>query len=433
MVDLILRRGDIQGRAAMGSGAIWGQTIANVGSSIGQGLERRNEQKKVNAQEDARLRTETALGEAFERPELWEDPQLAIKTFAAAGVPVKEAFGYVKSMQDFRGLQETPDPDKARASLPGIARYFLALSPEGRAGAYPALRKTLIASQLGGEQDYPPGWSEEMIPQVEALAQLEKQAAPPTPGSREELAGLDPESPEYAKSIADTRALAEAGRAAPTALPREAEWALVPGDPTQERNKFTGEVRPSQVKPEPAEEPYLPEEGIVLSTVPMADKNRIQKLAHDRGLPAFSSAAAQQKGMTLAAIYAEAVELKTLLDDPDVKFSIGPFMGRITETGGKLLGLPPKVRRTAQLMYGLSDTELRKRSGAQINDKEMMRLLRFTTDPTKPLDHNTTAVDGLIGASSRDYKALSGVDLPGFGAEVESTDTGGTDEEPPDA
>jgi hypothetical protein len=51
-----------------------------------------------------------------------------------------------------------------------------------------------------------------------------------------------------------------------------------------------------------------------------------------------------------------------------------------------------------QLMISLSDTELRKRSGAQINEKEMQRILQFATDPTRPLDHNQAAVPGLQSA-----------------------------------
>ena len=62
-------------------------------------------------------------------------------------------------------------------------------------------------------------------------------------------------------------------------------------------------------------------------------------------------------------------------------------------------------------MTSLSDTELRKRSGAQINEREMQRILRFATDPNRPLGHNTTAVAGLLKSAARDYKALAGIDL----------------------
>ena len=347
MVDLILRRGDIQGRAAMGSGAIWGQTIANVGSSIGQGLERRNEQKKVNAQEDARLRTETALGEAFERPELWEDPQLAIKTFAAAGVPVKEAFGYVKSMQDFRGLQETPDPDKARASLPGIGRYFLALSPEGRAGAYPALRKTLIASQLGGEQDYPPGWSEEMIPQVEALAQLEKQAAPAAVGSPAWMMNATPEEKEA--YLANETAQAGATRAPEAPPSRESEWALVPGDPTQERSKFTGDVRPSGVQPKASGKAPDPVWGTASTD---AERKRV--------------------GVTRTGL-AKLSEWKTWAEDnPDL---IGPIEGRKTLLQQKTgIGATVETGKKKAQMAILRNAVLNALSGAAVNPQEFERL-----------------------------------------------------------
>jgi hypothetical protein len=77
----------------------------------------------------------------------------------------------------------------------------------------------------------------------------------------------------------------------------------------------------------------------------------------------------------------------------------------------KVKDLNPDVQDALQLMTQLSDTELRRRSGAQINAQEMQRMLRFTTDPNKPMGHNTRAVNNMIASSSRDHKALSGVAL----------------------
>ena len=123
----------------------------------------------------------------------------------------------------------------------------------------------------------------------------------------------------------------------------------------------------------------------------------------------------------ITGIVADAQELDTLLSTEKVKAAIGPGAGRWTQLKGKFVDLDPDVQRAIQLMTSLSDTELRKRSGAAINEKEMQRILRFATDPNRPIGHNTTAINGLLKSGARDYKALSGVDISGGALEPDAS------------
>jgi hypothetical protein len=76
----------------------------------------------------------------------------------------------------------------------------------------------------------------------------------------------------------------------------------------------------------------------------------------------------------------------------------------------------------------LSDSELRKRSGASAGDAEMKRILGFAVSPTMPLGNLKTNLDGMLKAGARDYKALSGIDIglpdeaPAGGAPVQIKD-----------
>jgi hypothetical protein len=125
----------------------------------------------------------------------------------------------VKSIDAFRelreqGQQEAPDPNVAMKHLPHVAETFLGLlTPEERAGWYPTVVETFTNAGLPIAQHLGTEWDEARRPEVEQWLQS---YAPE-------------EEPEK----------------------REAEWMLVPGDPTQERNKFTSEVRASGVRVQP--------------------------------------------------------------------------------------------------------------------------------------------------------------------------------------
>jgi hypothetical protein len=113
---------------------------------------------------------------------------------------------------------------------------------------------------------------------------------------------------------------------------------------------------------------------------------------------------------------------------PKVKAAVGPAAGRWSQFKAKFSDLDPEVQRAIQLMTSLSDTELRKRSGAQINEAEMKRILRFALDPNRPLGHNTTAVAGLLKSADRDFRVLAGQspggESPEFGGEMPGIKSG---------
>lgn len=395
--NLILRRGDIQSRGALVSGNIWGNALRNVGAIAGQALQQREERKNAEAAAEEERQVEEAFGAAFEAPETWESPQAAVKAFTSAGVTPREAFGYAKTMETFKELKAQPDPVKAREGLPGFADMFMRLSPERRAGVWGALRETLLASNVGSEEAWPVEYSPDLDQDIEALRKPETPKAPLT-GEAGYIQRTYGDNPTPEQFLEGRSAFAKAGRA--------------PEGPAEADEGY-----------------YLAPEGVVLSGLPIGDKNKVQRQAREQGIPAFQTGKQQELGILLAGIHAEALELHELLQRPDVAMSIGPFMGNITALAGRVSDeLPPKVRRAAQLMYALSDTELRKRSGAQITEAEMKRLLRFVFDPTRPLDHNILAAEGMLKSSARDYKALSGVDPPGQTAsgDEDADDGGGT-------
>ena len=59
----------------------------------------------------------------------------------------------------------------------------------------------------------------------------------------------------------------------------------------------------------------------------------------------------------------------------------------------------------------LSDSELRKRSGASAGEPEMKRILGFAVQANMPLGNLKTNLKGMLKAAGRDYKALSGVTI----------------------
>ena len=190
MLDLILRRGDIAGQGAARSGMIWGRManqLGQIGSQAYLGHQENKQQEEMalgdaevkQAEQAQAAEKRQRFAQALEAPEVWgDDPMEGVRIFSQFLEP-DEALQTVKTIQGFKQLAEKPDPAKARAELPGMARVILALPPEKRQGAYSAARGVLIASQLGSEEDFTPQWSEEMVPILEAMAQgLDPQKQP---------------------------------------------------------------------------------------------------------------------------------------------------------------------------------------------------------------------------------------------------------------
>jgi hypothetical protein len=405
--------GQERARAAERSGEIWANTIGNLGQQIGGAVQQYGEQKERKKEEEG-LRARDAAGIDFVANWNGEDPKELWTGLARIGGP-EYAAKYGPMAQ---ALKSKPTED-AKTELQGM---YIALegikkmSPEMQGPAWEGFKGRYgpaAVRRLGvSEQILAGAWSPDHLPTIEAVTEplgavlgIKKDKATdatPKAGTFEDfVASKGAVTPE--QKLVARQEWESAGRAP---LKPEKTLAEIEAEAAA-RARGSASVKPA----EGTEELTFNPEGVVLSSFGAKMKNEARRQATERGLPVFETAASQAKGVQLAGIISEAKELDELLKLPEVQASIGPVFGRLAGLQGAVMDLPPNVQRAMQLASSLSDTELRKRSGASITEPEFQRMLKFSTDPKKPLGHNITAVRGLLKAGARDYKALSGVDL----------------------
>jgi len=110
--------------------------------------------------------------------------------------------------------------------------------------------------------------------------------------------------------------------------------------------------------------------------LPTADRNDIEKLVNIRRL------------------------LKEVKDSYAPSYT-GPIQGRLGKLKGELVDLPEKQARFYSAIGNLQDTELRGRSGAQINEQEFKRMLGFLPGETKPDKNFNSRLDLAIGLADK--------------------------------
>src|SRR3990170_724885 len=425
IADLILAAGLARAAGAARSGEIWGDAIARAASGIGGAIadapRLRAESTEREAATAFRKRQMVALERGEQREEavsgalggygqegfdinaavssLPPDAQLGARKIyqelESSRLQADESTAYVlaKGAHIAESLLETPLQD---VGMELVSSYFRQHFPQQVERLEATVKED--PSKLKPLLQHLQGQSERFRKELEARKPKTREIKTRQPGGGERI-----------EIVEDVPGLTRESAPAPEQpLSRiEAEAAA--------RARGTARGKP----PGGDEEMTLSPEGVVLSSYGPTKKSEVRRQAMERGLPVFETAAAQAKGITLAGIVADAKELNDLLADPEVQAAVGPVAGRWAQARGTVMSLPGSVRRALQLMTSLSDTELRKRSGAAISPGEMQRILKFATDPNKPLDHNTMAVSGLLKSAARDYKALSGVDL-GVANEPES-------------
>ena len=425
IADLILAAGQARAAGAARSGEIWGDAIARAASGIGGAIadapRLRAESTEREAATAFRERQMAALERGEQREEavsgalggygqegfdinaavssLPPDAQLGARKIyqelESSRLQADESTAYVlaKGAHIAESLLETPLQD---VGMELVSKYFRQHFPQQMERLEQTVKED--PSKLKPLLQHLQGQSERFRKELEARKPKTREIKTRQPGGGERI-----------EIVEDVPGLTRESAPAPEQpLSRiEAEAAA--------RARGTARGKP----PGGDEEMTLSPEGVVLSSYGPTKKSEVRRQAMERGLPVFETAAAQGKGITLAGIVADAKELNDLLADPEVQAAVGPVAGRWAQARGTVMSLPGSVRRALQLMTSLSDTELRKRSGAAISPGEMQRILKFATDPNKPLDHNTMAVSGLLKSAARDYKALSGVDL-GVANEPES-------------
>jgi hypothetical protein len=122
----------------------------------------------------------------------------------------------------------------------------------------------------------------------------------------------------------------------------------------------------------------------------------------------------QQKYSDFMDLRAKGLRLRELLDDKDVADKLGPFVGSAVDATKEwpLFGQSTKVKEAFDLFTDLSDTELRKRSGAAISPNEYERVTGFTVTPSKQKDSNATNLDRMLDVIDSSLSRMGAERLP---------------------
>src|SRR5574341_22608 len=435
--QMLLEQGDLEAERAQNLWSGIGQTVAGLGQQYGRLREEQAARQEEERKQEGLRARDAAIANVFQS---WDGKDASqLHRALIRHTDPKSALDLAKGAEGLQRLAVAKSPEEASKELVPVARGFKASSPEMRARLYPsAIRPSLAKSGLVPEDQLPSEYGPEVDQFVDYVLGMQ---APQKP-TGEIVETIGPNGEPIKRRVTEQELAAPGGvpvyKPPVKETPVKAAWGQPFNGPdglSYQRNEQTGEIRRTPgvgaKAVEPAPELQLNPEGVVLSGYGIKQKEEARKQARERGLPVFENVTAQTKGVTLAGIAAEAKELANLLEDPNVQGVIGPMLmnpkAALRRVSAGYVDLDPQAQRALQLMSSLSDTELRKRSGASITEPEFQRMLKFSTDPTKPLGHNRTAIRGLLKSSARDYRALSGVDIGGEQAE------GGTDEEPPDA
>lgn len=415
MADLLMAGGDAQAQHAQRMGELWANTLGNIGGIAAGAIQQHQEQK-------AQSKNERALLSALDS---WDDadPQGSAMRLVSVVGP-KEGLRMAEGFNSLRKNATNDDPKTHLATTRAGIQFWEGLSPEGKAQAWGRFRETLAptVSKLGLPVELP----EQYVPEIEDTIRR-------AGGAIDTFLGKEPKAPEKPK-LTNVTVAGPDGRPMEQAFTEEQLRAGVPKyvEPPkpEKREKTLAEIEAeaaarargsASVKPvDGPEELTLSPEGVVLSSFGPKLKNEARRQAAERGLPVFENSSTQTKGMTLKGIVDEAKELADLLEDDAVAAVVGPALTNplkaLRRASGGYVDLDPKAQRALQLAGMLSDSELRKRSGASAGDAEMKRILGFAVSPTMPLGNLKANLQGMLKAGARDYKFLSGVDLLGSSA-----------------
>lgn len=401
--------GEERARAAERAGAIWANAIQGAGQAVAGGFQAYGEQK---AEEKRRTEMAKRDAAAVDFVSQWQgdDPkELMVGLMRIGGPDYAQKFGPVaqalksKPTEDPKSelqgmyvlaqtLQDPNVPDAMKATIWEGAKT--------RVGPVAVKRGLLPAQVFEGE------WTPEHAKVIGAVGSSlgEVLGVKPTPEAKA------PGTHVVGGALVDDtgKVIYQGAEKSDTPKTHVVKGALVDD---------TGKViyrAPDDPPPTP-EELTLNPEGVVLTGYGTKLKEEARRQAKERGIPVFENTTTQVKGVTLKSIVQDAKELDDLLKDEAVAAVIGPALGDPINAArrgiGGVIGRNPKAQRALQLAGMLSDSELRKRTGASAGDKEMTRILGFAVDPSMPLVNLRTNLQGMLKAGARDFKALSGVDI----------------------
>lgn len=418
LIDLIMAQGERQAEGHRASGELWGNALANIGQTIAGGIQQAGEEKRLKKRDAAWLGV-------LNDPKIMADPKaLYTASTAIFGPDGPKMFQGVAGAMQL--MQEKRDPVADQKAAVSTIDALRRMDPSARAVAWQPLGPA--ARRVFGEQvpeQYDDAFFEEvlipyadsmkgpakLIPVAQGTALVNEQtqqpvytnpAAPPKPPAPPEPGSFG----DYMTSTPERRKEIEAGRKAyQLADDRPRITVNTGGGPGAEDDNAAmllqgGTADKLPIRARAAAVAAARESGGVDGTgfVPMSGQQ-------------------QQKFADFMDLRNKAVRLRDLINDSEVAAKLGPIMGGITSKTKELplFGASTKVKEAFDLFRDLSDTELRKRSGAAISPNEYERIVGFTVDPSKQPDSNLTNVTRMLEAIEANLGTMGATNLPAGG------------------
>ena len=373
MLDLILRRGDIQARGTRNSANAWG----DFANTLGQGVQMHFQEKERLAKEFQRQETKQLdESQAAERnllfnatlednPKLFDDPTAAVRTLTGIGYSPQDAMAMAKtgsSMVKITSDESFQDPTKAMPYVSQMTQGYLEASPELQ------LQMRPVIEQLAQRMNWDP---------------------------EENLGGLATE--DFNKVMGHyTTAPKEK---APEPIVRDLGGTVAGMDPR------TGDQLWSQPKtlapqaPKPPEAPddsgrFLAEAWAEGRAFPSTQKATTAALAYMEENPKQFPNKPRKLGVTQQQEVTRATDTIATIEDvrkawEAVKDKVGPVSYRFNEFTRKMPGFDadPDFITFNTMLRGMGNLEIKRITGAQMSEPEAGRLLKgMATGTMKPAD-----------------------------------------------
>ncbi len=141
--DLILARGQIEGRGALGSGDIWGSALSRVGSELGGIFRQHYAQKEAEKERAAMAKRDEAWVSYVEGGEWQKDPKAAYGVARRIWGPAEgpKQFAALEAIQRLGGTAEKPNPEEDRKNLGIVASAVRKMDDPAVARVWPSLRQ----------------------------------------------------------------------------------------------------------------------------------------------------------------------------------------------------------------------------------------------------------------------------------------------------
>lgn len=412
VADLMMQAGNQQAQAQLQKGAVWGRALGNIGDIASGAILDYQAGKAKQAEVQATNRRDQAFMSLLDQTGGNPDPKEVYRIFGPDKAPK-----IVEGLASFQGMAQKRGQEAAQ-HLPGLIRGMDAMSEETRASIYPS-----IVAQAEQSGAVPPGFAPKEYT-ADNWKMIKATVLPPeksegfTLGENQVRFGPD------GKQIA----------AGPTQAPKPEGPRVVGRSLVGPDGKviYRDPEAPKEV-PKPGDNKddvsFLMNGGTAEKLPISARAAAVAEAKKSGGVDGTGfvpmSGQQQNKFNDLMDLRNKAVRLSELLSNPEVSSRLGPLIGRVTDWTKELpgVGQDTTVKEAFDLFKDLSDSELRKRSGAAISPGEYQRILGFTVASSKQPDSNKTNLNRMISTLTRDLKTL-GADKLRVPGEAEPLENG---------